>query len=335
MTEKGEDKSLKSSIAQKEEEILEFWTENKIFEKSLEKDSPKGEFVFYDGPATANAKPVFHTMEPFAFKDIIPRYKTMQGFHVRRKGGWDTHGLPVELQIEKKLGFTSKKDIENFGIAEFNKLCKESVWEFIGLWKEFTKRMGYWADQDSPYITYQNSYIESLWNVLKTVDEKKLLYKDYKVLPWCPRCGTALSSHELAQGYQDDKDLSVTAKFKIKGFDNGYFLAWTTTPWTLPGNVALAVGKDIIYVEAKIGNEILVLAKERLSSITESYEVIAEHKGSEMIGMEYEPLYPFMKEKFLDKAPEAFEKAYKVYSADFVTTEDGTGIVHTPVTYGQ
>ncbi|MEQ1561179.1 MAG: class I tRNA ligase family protein, partial [Nitrospira sp.] len=205
----------------------------------------------------------------------------------------------------------------------------------IGLWKAFTNRMGYWADQENPYVTYHNSYIESCWNILKTVDSKKLLYKDYKVLPWCPRCGTALSSHELAQGYQDDKDLSVTAKFKIKGVDNGYFLAWTTTPWTLPGNVALAVGSDITYVEAKVGNEVLVLAKNKLSVITEPYEVIAEHKGSEMVGMEYEPLYPFMKEKFSDKNPEAFAKAYKVYSADFVTTEDGVGIVHTAVMYGQ
>jgi len=325
----------KSELAQKEEATLEFWQKNNIFQKTLDKESPKGEFVFYDGPVTSNAMPVFHTMEPFAFKDILPRYKTMSGFHVRRKGGWDTHGLPVELQIEKKLGFKSKKDIEDFGIAEFNKLCKESVWEYIGNWKAFTARMGYWADQDNPYVTYDNSFIESIWNIVKTVDEKDLLYKDYKVLPWCPRCGTALSSHELAQGYQDDKDLSVTAKFKIKGFENAYFLAWTTTPWTLAGNVALAVGPDIVYVEAKVGNEILVLAKERLSVITEPYEIVAEHKGSEMVGMEYEPLYPYFAEKFTDKNPEAFAKSYKVYSADFVTTTDGTGIVHTAVMYGQ
>ncbi len=339
MTEKGEDKSLKSSIAQKEEETLKFWIENRIFEQSLEKESPKGEFVFYEGPPTANGKPGIHHIEARSFKDVVTRYKTMQGYHVRRKGGWDTHGLPVELQVEKALGLKSKKEIESFGIEEFNKKCKESVWEYVDLWSKFTDRIGYWVDQENPYVTYHNSYIESVWNVLKTVDDKKLLYKDYKVLPWCPRCGTALSSHELAQGYQDDKDLSVTAKFKIKGFPNAYFLAWTTTPWTLPGNVALAVGENITYVEAKVakenGSEILVLAKERLSVITEPYEIIAEHKGSECVGMEYEPLYPFMKEKFADKNTEAFEKAYKIYSADFVNTEDGTGIVHTAVMYGQ
>ena len=329
----------KSQTALKEEEILKFWKDKDIFKKTLEKDSPKGEYIFYEGPPTANGKPGIHHIEARSFKDIIPRYKTMQGFHVRRKGGWDTHGLPVELQVEKALGLKSKKEIESYGIEAFNKKCKESVWEYTDLWGKFTDRIGYWVDQENPYITYHNSYIESIWNIVKTVNEKELLYKDYKVLPWCPRCGTALSSHELAQGYQDDKDLSVTAKFKIKGTENGYFLAWTTTPWTLPGNVALAVGADVIYVEAKVtnekGTEILVLAKERLSVLEGQYEIIAEHKGSEMVGMEYEPLYPFFLNKFKDKNPEAFEKSFKVYSADFVTTTDGTGIVHTAVMYGQ
>jgi isoleucyl-tRNA synthetase len=341
--EQEETKNNKSEIALREEKVLEFWRENKIFEKSLDKKSPEGEFVFYDGPVTANSKPVLHTMTPFSFKDVIPRYKTMRGYHVRRKGGWDTHGLPVELQIEKKLGFKSKTDIENYGIAAFNKLCKESISEYIGLWKDFTKRMGYWADQENAYVTYHNEYMESLWNVVKKINEQKLLYKDYRIVPWCPRCGTALSSHELAQGYEDVKDLSVTVKFKIKGFENGYFLAWTTTPWTLPGNVALAVGENIDYVEAKVarGNtsEILVLAKERLSILTEPYEIVAEHKGKEMIGMEYEPLYPYLvdiisAEKEHSEKPK-LEKAFKVYGADFVTTTDGTGIVHTAVMYGQ
>mgnify|MGYP005612888669 FL=1 len=334
-----ENKTNKSQTALKEEEILKFWKDKDIFKKTLEKDSPKGEYIFYEGPPTANGKPGIHHIEARSFKDIIPRYKTMQGFHVRRKGGWDTHGLPVELQVEKALGLKSKKEIESYGIEAFNKKCKESVWEYTDLWGKFTDRIGYWVDQENPYITYHNSYIESIWNIVKTVNEKELLYKDYKVLPWCPRCGTALSSHELAQGYQDDKDLSVTAKFKIKGTENGYFLAWTTTPWTLPGNVALAVGADVIYVEAKVtnekGTEILVLAKERLSVLEGQYEIIAEHKGSEMVGMEYEPLYPFFLNKFKDKNPEAFEKSFKVYSADFVTTTDGTGIVHTAVMYGQ
>ncbi len=330
-----EDKKAKSKTAEREEEILNFWQENKIFEKSLEKESPKGEFVFYEGPPTANGKPGIHHLEARAFKDLIPRYKTMMGYHVRRKGGWDTHGLPVELQVEKQLGLKSKKEIEDYGVVEFNKKCKESVWEYVDLWERFTKRIGYWLDNDNAYVTYKNEYIESLWNVLKQVNDKGLLYKDYKVVPWCPRCGTALSSHELAQGYADIKDLSVYVKFKLKAFPNAYFLAWTTTPWTLPGNVALAVGKDIEYVEAKVGEEIFVLAKERLSILPEGYEILANHKGSEMVGMEYEPLYDYL----LDSI-EAFDlpggdNAYKVYLADFVNTEDGTGIVHTAVMYGQ
>ncbi|MEK7569297.1 MAG: class I tRNA ligase family protein [Patescibacteria group bacterium] len=312
----------------REEEILEFWRKNKIFEKSLKKGGK--EFVFYEGPPTANAAPGIHHLEARAFKDAIPRYKTMRGYHVRRKGGWDTHGLPVELQVEKKLGLNSKKAIEKYGVAKFNDECRKNVWEQVDNWSKFTERIGFWIDQEDPYITYENDYIESVWNIIAHVDKQKLLYKDYKVVPWCPRCGTVLSSHELAQGYEDVKDLSVTAKFKIIGFPNAYFLAWTTTPWTLPGNVALAVGKDIIYVEAKVGEEIFVLAKDRLS-VLENYEIIAEHKGSEMIGMEYEPLYPFLK----NKNPENIGNAYKVYAADFVSTEEGTGIVHTAVMYGQ
>ncbi len=329
----------KSQTAQKEEEVLKFWQEKEVFKKTLEKDSPRGSFVFYEGPPTANAKPALHHLESRVFKDIIPRFKTMQGFCVRRKAGWDTHGLPVELQIEKKLGLKSKKEIEQYGIEEFNKQCKDSVFEYIGDWEKFTDRIGYWVDKNDAYYTFDTNYIESVWNIVKTVNDKGLLYKDYKVLPWCPRCGTALSSHELAQGYQDDKDLSVTAKFKIKGTENRYFLAWTTTPWTLPGNVALAVGSEIIYVEVKLKSEkdeeVLILAKERLEILDGEYEIITEHKGSEIVGMEYEPLYPFLYEKFQDKNPEAFAKSYKVYSADFVTTTDGTGIVHTAVMYGQ
>jgi isoleucyl-tRNA synthetase len=323
----------KSSSAVREEAVLQFWKENNVFEKTLEKESSKGDFVFYDGPPTANGKPGIHHLEPRAFKDAIPRYKTMQGFHVRRKGGWDTHGLPVELQVEKALGLKSKKEIEQYGIEKFNAECRKSVWTYIDEWERFTDRMGYWIDHENPYRTYDNSYIQSLWNVVKKIDDQELLYKDYKVVPYCPRCGTALSSHELAQGYQDDTDLSVTAKFKIVGVENGYFLAWTTTPWTLPGNVGLAVGSEILYVEIKIGEQILVLAKDRLSIITEAYEVVAEHKGSEMVGMQYEPLYPYLAE--LDKGDEKLQNAYKVYAADFVTTTDGTGIVHTAVMYGQ
>ncbi len=346
----NEENKNKSDAALREEAILEFWRQNKVFEKSLNKTEKGKEFIFYDGPVTANSKPVLHTMVPFSFKDVIPRYKTMRGYHVRRKGGWDTHGLPVELQVEKALGLNSKKAIEEYGIAEFNQKCKDSVWEYVGFWKAFTNRMGYWADQENAYVTYHNDYIESVWNIVKKVNEQNLLYKDYKVVPWCPRCGTVLSSHELAQGYEDVKDLSVYVKFRLKsvpsevegkspsinsGRANKYLLAWTTTPWTLPGNVALAVGEDINYVEIKIGEEILVLAKERLSLITDPYEIIAEHKGKEIVGMEYEPLFPFLADTISGNEKPKLEKAYKIYSADFVNTEDGTGIVHIAVMYGQ
>ncbi|MDP2788620.1 MAG: class I tRNA ligase family protein [bacterium] len=337
----------KSNAVSREEQVLNFWKENKIFNKTLEKKSPKGEFVFYEGPPTANTKPALHHLEARAFKDAIPRYKTMQGYHVRRKAGWDTHGLPVELQVEKKLGLNSKKAIEEYGIAKFNQECRENVWEQIDLWNKFTERIGFWLDQENPYVTYKNDYIESVWNVIKQADEQKLLYKDYKVVPWCPRCETALSSHELAQGYEDVKDLSITAKFPFRTDDspseptsNGtdkikkYFLAWTTTPWTLPGNIALAVGEEIDYVEIKVKGEILVLAKARLALITDTYEIVATHKGKEMVGMQYEPLFPYLK-TLLEQEGESTEKAFRIYSANFVNTQDGTGIVHTAVMYGQ
>lgn len=331
-----EDKGL--SRSQREEKVLQFWKDNKIFEKTLEKPSDKGEFVFYEGPPTANGKPGIHHVEARAFKDAIPRYKTMRGFHVRRKAGWDTHGLPVELEVEKKLGLKSKKEIEEYGVEKFNDECKKSVWTYVDLWRQFSDRMGYWADYENAYVTYHNPYIESIWTILAEVEKKKLLYKDYKVVPWCPRCGTGLSSHELAQGYKDVKDISLYVKFKIVGHEKAYFLAWTTTPWTLPGNIALAVGEDIDYVEAKVGEEIFVLAKEKLSLLKDGYEILAEHKGKEMVGMEYEPLYPFISKDSplgLNHQGESLGKAFKVYPADFVTTTDGTGIVHTAVMYGQ
>ena len=323
----------KSAMAGREEAVLQFWKEQDIFKKSVEKSKEGKEFVFYEGPPTANAKPALHHLEARAFKDVIPRYKTMQGYHVARRAGWDTHGLPVELQIEKALGLQSKKDIENYGVMEFNKACKESVFTYIKDWEVFTDRMGYWVDKKSAYYTFNAPYMESLWNIVAQVEKKGLLYKDYKVVPWCPRCGTTLSSHELAQGYQDVKDLSVYGKFKIVGFENAYFLAWTTTPWTLPGNVALAVGATIEYVEAKVGEEIFVLAKERLSILPEGYEIIAEHSGSEMVGMKYEPLYPYLKTEAEKKQIDT-TTAFQVYAAEFVTTTDGTGIVHIAPMYG-
>ncbi|MBX4189624.1 class I tRNA ligase family protein, partial [Candidatus Parcubacteria bacterium] len=333
-----EDKGLTRS--QREGKILQFWKENRIFEKTLAKESPKGDFVFYEGPPTANGRPATHHLEARAFKDAIPRYKTMQGFKVPRKAGWDTHGLPVELEVEKTLGFKSKKDIEEYGIAEFNKKCKESVGVYIDEWARFTDRIGYWVNLDEAYYTYENSYIESVWKIVAHVEERKLLYKDYKVLPWCPRCGTALSSHELAQGYQDVKDLSLYVKFRITGEQENqkssgrsaqpdfpiFLVAWTTTPWTLPGNLALAVGEDIDYVKIKLGEECFILAEARLSVVEGEYEIVEKMKGKDLVGLTYEPLYTFVTPN---------EKTYKIYAADFVTTEDGTGIVHTAVMYGQ
>jgi isoleucyl-tRNA synthetase len=332
-----EEKKAKNPLAQREEEILQFWKEKDIFKKSLEKPAPAGDFVFYEGPPTANGRPGIHHLESRAFKDVIPRYKTMRGFRVNRKAGWDTHGLPVELEVEKKLGLKSKKEIEEYGIARFNEECKKSVWTYVDEWRNFTERIGYWVDMENPYVTYYPEYIESIWHIVSEVAKKDLLYKDYKVVPWCPRCGTGLSSHELAQGYEIVKDLSVTVKFKVGGEDNTYFLAWTTTPWTLPGNVGLAVGPDVSYVEVEKDGEKLILAEERLANVlgSEEYEVLRKLKGSDLVGLVYEPLYPYLKDNFQDKDPEVFEKAYKVYPADFVTTEDGTGIVHTAVMYGQ
>ena len=347
----------KSQTAQTEEKILDFWQKHKIFQKSLTKPAPQGEFVFYEGPPTANGKPGIHHLEARAFKDIIPRYKTMRGFHVARKGGWDTHGLPVEIQVEKKLGLKSKKEVEAYGVEKFNKECKESVWEYVDLWEKFTDRIGYWVDQEHPYVTYEKTYMESVWNILKTVSEKKaggvlgiggkeLLYKDYKVVPWCPRCGTALSSHELAQGYEDVKDLSVYVKFKVKGQENTYLLAWTTTPWTLPGNVGLAVGEKIDYVKFYKISEPTVFYIASLdywktlhgntgADGKPEFDFVKYFKGAELADIEYQPLFPHLAQKFNDKDPEAFARAYQVYPADFVTTTDGTGIVHTAVMYGQ
>ncbi len=334
------DDVVKSEAAKREEETLAFWNERQIFKKSLEKPSPKGEFVFYEGPPTANAAPALHHLESRAFKDIIPRYKTMRGYHVRRRAGWDTHGLPVELQIEKELGFSGKPDIEKFGVEEFNEKCRESVYRYINEWSRFTERIGYWVDQDTAYYTLDASYMESLWSIFKHVNDSGRLYKDYKVLPWCSRCGTALSSHELAQGYEDVKDLSLTVKFKVKNPEKynlppeTYLLAWTTTPWTLPGNVALAVGENIEYVLITVDGVVYVVAKSRapaLFNVSESRMLL----GKELIGIEYEPLYPYAETLAPEGEREAFARAYKVYGADFVTTEDGTGIVHTAVMYGQ
>lgn len=331
----------KSFQSLREENILLFWEREDIFKKTLEKESPMGDFVFFEGPPTANGRPGIHHVEARSFKDIIPRYKTMRGFRVRRKAGWDTHGLPVEIQTEKKLGLQSKKEIESYGLAEFNRQCRESVWEYKDEWEHMTRRMGYWLDLDDPYITYNNSYIEGLWGVVKKIHERGHLYKDFRVVPWCTRCGTTLSSHELNQpgAYKDVKDLSVYVKFKLITPPaalgaTAYLVAWTTTPWTLPGNVALAVGNDIEYVAVTLGTEVVIVAKERLSLMPEEHTVIAEYKGSDLVGLQYEPLYPFLGAIANDEQKAKLENAFKVVPADFVTTTDGTGIVHIAPMYG-
>ena len=316
------------NIPEIEKKILEFWKKDKTFEKSLNKKGKN--FVFYEGPPTANGKPGIHHVLARAFKDVIPRYKTMQGYHVERKAGWDTHGLPVELEVEKQLGLKNKKDIEDYGVEKFNAKCKESVWKYKEEWEKLTERMGYWVDMKNPYVTYDNNYIESLWWIIKQIYDKGLVYKGHKVVPQCPRCGTALSSHEVAQGYKNVKEESVYIKFQLEGKKNEYALAWTTTPWTLPGNVALAIGEKIDYVKIKQNNEFYYLAENLLNKINGEYKLIEKIKGKELIGWKYQPLF----ENIIKDSEKNAENAFKIYPADFVSTEDGTGIVHAAVMYG-
>jgi len=307
-----------------EEKILKFWREARIFKRSVKQRAKARDFIFYEGPPTANGKPGLHHVLARSYKDIICRYKTMQGFRVLRKAGWDTHGLPVELEIEKKLGLKNKKDIEKYGIAEFNKKCRESVWQYKDEWERLTERVGFWLDMENPYITYEPEYIETLWWIIKQIQQKGLLYKGYKVLPYCPRCGTSLSSHEVALGYKSIKEPSVYVKLKIK--PNTYLLIWTTTPWTLPGNVAVAVNPKFTYVKAKVGQENLILAKERLAVLGKEYKIIEQFKGNKLLALNYEPLFKFSK-------PE--KKAYFVVAGDFVSLDEGTGLVHMAPAFGE
>lgn len=312
----------------REKEVAEFWTENEIFEKSIEQTEGGKEFCFYDGPPTANGKPHIGHVLTRVMKDIIPRYKTMKGMHVLRKAGWDTHGLPVELEIEKKLGLDGKQDIEKYGIEPFIGECKQSVWKYSNEWKQMSERLGYWVDMETPYVTYHDDYIESVWWSLKEIHKKGLLYKGHKIVPYCPRCGTALASHEVAQGYKDVKEKSVYAKFKVKGEDNLYFLAWTTTPWTLPSNVALCMNANEDYVEIKAQDGArYILAKALVSKLFEDYEILSEKKGSDYERVEYEPLFDCAKGTFK-------QKAYYVTNDDYVTLTDGTGIVHIAPAFG-
>lgn len=321
----------KSERAQREEKVLSFWKKNKIFEKTLEKEAPEGEFVFYDGPPFATGLPHYGSLLSSIIKDVIPRYKTMRGFRVRRLWGWDCHGLPIENMVEKELGLKSKKEIEELGVAKFNRACRDSVLRFADEWKRFIDRIGRFVDYDHSYKTMDNTYIESVWWALKKIYEKGLLYEGRKVLLYCPHCETPLAKAEIAMdhSYKDVTEESVYIKFKVKGVKDSYLLAWTTTPWTLPGNVALAVGDDIDYVKAKFGQEILIMAEARLPAAGSEYEIIERLKGRQLVNLEYEPLYEISAAKDLGK------KAWYVSSADFVSLAEGTGIVHTAVIYGE
>lgn len=319
-----------------ESRVRGFWERENIFRRSVDERPAEKSWVFYEGPPTANGLPGIHHVLARSFKDLFPRYKTMRGHRVVRKGGWDTHGLPVEVEVEKELGFKSKQDIERFGIDAFNELCMESGNRYIEQWVEFTHRMGYWLDLEDPYITYQTPYMESVWALLKRMWDDDLLYTAYKVVPYCPRCQTPLSSHELSQGYQDDiKDPSVYPLFELEDEPGTYFLAWTTTPWTLPGNVALAVGPDIKYVKVRTAPpnpaegspaEILViLAEDRLEVLEGPYEVVERLSADDLTGKRYRPLFEYL-------IPD--QPAFFVVEADFVSVDDGTGVVHTAAAYG-
>lgn len=344
------------NFVDREKKVLDFWKEKKIFEKSIEESKGKKSFTFYDGPPTANGMPHIGHVLTRVIKDIIPRYRTMKGYNVLRKAGWDTHGLPVELEVEKELGISGKEQIEEYGLEPFIQKCKESVWKYKGMWEDFSGTVGFWADMDDPYVTYENDYIESEWWSLKKIWDKGLLYEGFKIVPYCPRCETPLSSHEVAQGYKDVKEKSVTAKFKLKDKEDEYILAWTTTPWTLPSNVALCVNPGETYVKVKVqvdkdgnvigknncscdhdkehdheapisaGEEKYILAEALLDNIEGDYEVLERYVGKDLEYLEYEPLFDYAK---INK------KAYFVTCDNYVTLTDGTGVVHIAPAFGE
>ena len=320
--------SANQNFVEREQKIEKFWADNMIFEKSIELRQHSPEFTFYDGPPTANGKPHIGHVLTRVIKDMIPRYKTMKGYKVPRKAGWDTHGLPVELEVEKMLGLDGKEQIEAYGMEPFIQHCKDSVWKYKGMWEEFSDAVGFWADMEHPYVTYDNNYIESEWWALKQIWDKKLLYKGYKIVPYCPRCGTPLSSHEVAQGYKDVKERSAIARFKVKGED-AYILAWTTTPWTLPSNVALCVNPDETYIKVKMKEEdyVYYLAQALADTVLGegTYDVLETYKGTDLEYKEYEALYPV----------ETKKKAYYVVCDSYVTMTDGTGVVHIAPAFGE
>ena len=320
------------NFVEREKETLKFWKDNQIFEKSVQLRKGAPAYTFFDGPPTANGKPHIGHVLTRAMKDIIPRYKTMRGYDVLRKAGWDTHGLPVELEVEKELGLDGKEQIEQYGVIPFIQKCKESVWKYKGEWEVMSDRMGFWADMDNPYITYDNDYIESEWWALKTIYEKGLLYKGHKIVPYCPRCGTALSSHEVAQGYKEVKETSATVRFRVPDEENTYFLAWTTTPWTLPSNVSLCVNPDVTYAYVRVdGKETLIMAKDLIGTVLEGHEteIVKEVLGKELEYKHYEPLFECTRKAAGGK------DAFYVMVDDYVTTTDGTGIVHNAPAFGE
>jgi isoleucyl-tRNA synthetase len=318
--------SDKVSLPDLEKEILAHWKQRRIFEKSIEARQNAPDYTFYEGPPTANGKPGIHHVFARTIKDLVCRYQTMRGFQVHRKAGWDTHGLPVEIEVEKKLGLKHKGEIEQYGVAKFNAECRKSVFEYKDMWEDLTWRMGYWIDMEHPYITCENDYIESVWWALDRYFKEGFIYQGFKIQLYCPRCGTPLSSHEVSLGYRDVQDPSVYIKARVKGQDNTYFLVWTTTPWTLISNVGLAVNPKVEYVKVSYKNEFLILAKDRLSVMPEDTEIIATMPGRDLIGTEYERWFSFIP---VDK------KAWYVIGGDFVTTTDGSGIVHMAPAYGE
>ena len=327
------------NFVEQEKKIEAFWEEEHIFEKSIDSRKKGTPYVFYDGPPTANGKPHIGHVLTRVIKDMIPRYRTMKGYMVPRKAGWDTHGLPVELEVEKKLGLDGKDQIEKYGLEPFIAHCKESVWKYKGMWEDFSRTVGFWADMDNPYVTYDNNYIESEWWALKSIYDRGLLYKGFKIVPYCPRCGTPLSSHEVAQGYKAVKERSAIVRFKVKGED-AYFLAWTTTPWTLPSNVALCVNPKDTYCKVKAADGYTYyMAQPLLDTVlgrlkTEdapAYEVLEEMPGTVLEYKEYEPLFTCAAEC----AEKQKKKGFYVTCADYVTMGDGTGIVHIAPAFGE
>ncbi len=321
--------STDMKFVEREKQVEKFWEDNQIFEKSMKVREGNPSYVFYDGPPTANGKPHIGHVETRVIKDMIPRYRTMKGYQVPRKAGWDTHGLPVELEVEKKLGLDGKDQIEKYGVEPFIEQCKESVWKYEGMWEDFSHTVGFWADMKNPYVTYHNDYIESEWWALKEIWKKGLLYEGHKIVPYCPRCGTPLSSHEVAQGYKDVKERSAVVRFKVKGED-AYILAWTTTPWTLPSNVALCVNPDEDYVKVTSKGYTYYMAAALVDTVLgEGAEILEHYQGKDLEFKEYEPLFPYAEKRIGNK------KAYYVVCDTYVTLTDGTGVVHIAPAFGE